>query len=191
MFVSFQPFWLCLHYWSTLVWAKVASNSTEFCIFCCFSNYLLTNRFRVFVVDGDSQSPAGNQLCSGVHLYTVFKLLMSSLFPLCCLCFARIPQLIHQQVHDNSISYLNVTYLFPFLLILLVTFDLSSHPWDLYNCTKIYHPKLHQWGKRFWLLVCQLLVRPWHFILILPLCSWNCLQQLFFGVGSYGVCFLI
>ena len=34
------------------------------------------------------------------------------MFVLCCLCFVRMPQLILHHVHDNSISCLNVTYLF-------------------------------------------------------------------------------
>ena len=38
---------------------------------------------------------------------------------------------------------------FRFFLILLVTFEVSSHKWGWYNSTKVYHPKLHQLGKQF------------------------------------------
>ena len=54
-----------------------------------------------------------------------------TLLYLCCLClfsvvfaFVRMPQMI---LHFISISCHNVTYLFPFSLILLQTFDVSSH----------------------------------------------------------------
>ena len=36
---------------------------------------------------------------------------------------------------------------FWFSLILLVTFHVSSHQLGWYNCTIVYHPKLHQRGK--------------------------------------------
>ena len=38
---------------------------------------------------------------------------MLSLFALCCLCYVCTPQLILHHLQDNSISCLNVTYLFP------------------------------------------------------------------------------
>jgi hypothetical protein len=42
--------------------------------------------------------------------------------------------------------------------MLLVTFGVSSHQWGWYNYTKVYHPKLYQWGrilKKYWQqLVC-------------------------------------
>ena len=37
---------------------------------------------------------------------------------------------------------------FQFLIIIFVTFDMNSHQWGWYNCTKVYHAKLLQWGKR-------------------------------------------
>ena len=36
---------------------------------------------------------------------------------------------------------------FRFFLILLVTFEVSSHKWGWYNSTKVYHPNWHQLGK--------------------------------------------
>jgi hypothetical protein len=53
---------------------------------------------------------------------------------LCRLClfsvvfaFVRMPQLILHYMLDISLSCHNVTYLFPFFLILLQTIDVSSH----------------------------------------------------------------
>jgi hypothetical protein len=38
---------------------------------------------------------------------------------------------------------------FRFFLILLVTFEASSHKWGWYYSNKVYHPKLHHLGKQF------------------------------------------
>ena len=60
------------------------------------------------------------------YVYTLLYFFRLCLFSV-VFAFVRMPQLILHYVLVNSISCHNVTYLFPFSLILLQTFDVSSH----------------------------------------------------------------
>jgi hypothetical protein len=60
---------------------------------------------------------------------------------LCCMCM---PQLILYHVPDSSISCLNVTYLFPVFPHSVSDLWCKNHNLGWYNCTKVYHTKLHQ-----------------------------------------------
>ena len=64
----------------------------------------------------------------------------------------------------DSISCLNVTYLFPGFAQ-----SLSNLLCELLHCSKVYHPQLQQWGKMFRLFGWQQLFWPCYFINIFSL----------------------
>ena len=78
-------------------------------------------------------------------------------------CFVRIPQQILHYVPDNSTSSLILHIYFHFFMILLVSFDVSSHQWGYY---KVYQPKRYI---QLWLLVCN----NWFGLDGFPLLTWG------------------
>ena len=116
--------------------------------------------------------------CPFCLISVVFVCFMSSLFVLCRICFC-----LHDTTDSSIIPFpVRMWHLyFRFPLILLQTFDVSSHLWGWCNCTKVFRPKLHQWGMTLGLATIVLALAL-HLHLV---CWW--IFSFFFGVDGFAL----